>query len=37
MNYVTRRSHPMQKHMFNVTCPGMLFVETAPGQPEHEK
>jgi hypothetical protein len=37
MDYVTHRSHGMQKHMIGITCPGALFMETAPGQPEHEK
>jgi hypothetical protein len=36
MNYVTRRSHQMQKHKFGVTCPRALFMETAPGPPKHE-
>jgi hypothetical protein len=34
---VTRRSHWMQKHKFGVMCIGVLFMETAPGPPEHEK
>jgi hypothetical protein len=25
----------MQKHMFGVTCPDELFMETAPGPTEH--
>jgi hypothetical protein len=37
MHYVTRRSHWIQKHKFNVMCPGALFLETALGPPEHEK
>jgi hypothetical protein len=37
MHYVTRRSHRMQKYKFNVTCLGALFLDTAPGLPEHEK
>jgi hypothetical protein len=37
MPYVTRRSHRMQKHKFNITCLGALFMETALGPPEHEK
>jgi hypothetical protein len=28
---------PDAKHMFGVTCPGALFMETAPGAPKHEK
>jgi hypothetical protein len=27
----------MKKYKFNVTCPDVLFMETAPGLPEHEK
>jgi hypothetical protein len=27
----------MQKHKFGVTCPDRLFMESAPGTPEHEK
>jgi hypothetical protein len=27
----------MQKHKFGVTCLGTLFMETAPGPPEHEQ
>jgi hypothetical protein len=34
---VTYISHWMQKHEFGITCPGALFMETAPGPPEHEK
>jgi hypothetical protein len=37
MHYVTRRSHRLQKHKFNVTSPGTLSMETALGRPEHEK
>jgi hypothetical protein len=37
MHHVTRRSHRMQKHKFGVTCPGVLFIETALGLPQHEK
>jgi hypothetical protein len=37
MRYVTRRSQLMQKLKFSVTCPGMLFMETTPGPPKHEK
>jgi hypothetical protein len=37
MHYVAQRSHRMQKHKFSVTCPDSLFVDTAPGPPEHEK
>jgi ribosomal protein S27E len=28
MHYMTRKSHRMQKHMFDVTCPGALFLQT---------
>jgi hypothetical protein len=31
------KSHQIQKHKFSVTCPVTLFLETTPGQPEHEK
>jgi hypothetical protein len=35
---VTLRSHWMQKQKFSiVTCPRVLFMETVPGPPEHEK
>jgi hypothetical protein len=37
MHYETRISHRMQKHMFGVTCPDTLFMETALGPPKHEK
>jgi hypothetical protein len=37
MQYVTRWSHQIQKHNFDVMCPDMLFMETAPGPPENEK
>jgi hypothetical protein len=36
MYYVTHRSDQMQKHKFNVICPDVLFMETAPHPPEHE-
>jgi hypothetical protein len=36
MIYATDRSHRMQKHMFDITRPDTLFMETTPGQPEHE-
>jgi hypothetical protein len=32
-----RRSHRMQKHKFDVTCPVVLFVESVPVPPKHEK
>jgi hypothetical protein len=34
---VTHRSHKMQKHKFDIMCPGALLMETAPGPPAHEK
>jgi hypothetical protein len=37
MHYVARRSHRMLKHKFGVTRPSALFIDTAPGPPEHEK
>jgi hypothetical protein len=37
MHYVTRRPQWMQKYMFGVMCPGVLFVESIAGQPKHEK
>jgi hypothetical protein len=37
MRYVTRRSNEMQKHMFSMTCPGTLFVESVPVANEQEK
>jgi hypothetical protein len=36
-NYVTHKSHLVQKHMFGVTCPGALFVEFVLMPPENEK
>jgi hypothetical protein len=37
MRYVTRRSHRMQNHKLDITCPSVLFVESVPSPPEHEK
>jgi hypothetical protein len=37
MHYVTRRSHWIQKHEFDITCPNALVVESVPVPPEHEK
>jgi hypothetical protein len=37
MHCVTRKYHWMQKHKFGVMCPDAIFMETAPGQPQHEK
>jgi hypothetical protein len=31
------RSYRMQKHNFGVTSPGVIFVESIPVPPEHEK
>jgi hypothetical protein len=36
MQYVTRISTQMQKHMFGVTCPGVLFMGSTPGPQEHK-
>jgi hypothetical protein len=36
MHYVTRRSHRMQKHKFDVTCPDKFFVELVSVPPEHK-
>jgi hypothetical protein len=33
---VTHKSHQMQKHKFNVTYPGTLFMKTAPSPPKLE-
>jgi hypothetical protein len=35
MHYVILRSHRIQKHKFDVTCPDALFVESVPVPPEH--
>jgi hypothetical protein len=37
MCYMTYRSHRMQKYKFDVTCPNVLFMETAPVPTEHDK
>jgi hypothetical protein len=37
MDYMTRKSHQMQKHKFGVICSGALSIETATGLTEHEK
>jgi hypothetical protein len=37
MHYVTRRSHGMQKHRFDVMCLDMFLVESIPVPPEYEK
>jgi hypothetical protein len=34
---VTCMSHRMQKHKFDIMCPDMLFMETAPVPLKHEK
>jgi hypothetical protein len=36
-NYVTRKSHRMQRQMFEETCPSAHFMETALHPPKHEK
>jgi hypothetical protein len=36
IHYVTHRSHCMQKHMVDVTCPPVLVVKSVPVPPEHE-
>jgi hypothetical protein len=37
MHYVTKISHRMQKHNFNVTCTDTLLMETALVPPKQEK
>jgi hypothetical protein len=37
MHYVTHRFHLMQQHNFSVTCPDLIFMETTPSPPVHEK
>jgi hypothetical protein len=37
MHYGARRSPRMQQHTFGVTCPNMIFLESVPVPPEHEK
>jgi hypothetical protein len=37
MHYVTSRSHRMQKHKFDVMCPGVLVVQSIPVPPQHKK
>jgi hypothetical protein len=34
---VSHRSHRMQKHKFGATCTNVLFVESVPVPPKHEK
>jgi hypothetical protein len=36
MQYVTHRSHVMQKRKFGLMCPTALLVETTSGPPKHE-
>jgi hypothetical protein len=36
MHYMTRKSHWMQKHKFDITCPGALFMEVASNPHERE-
>jgi hypothetical protein len=37
MHYMTNKSHQIQKHKFGTMCPGVLFVESIPVPPKHEK
>jgi hypothetical protein len=37
IHYVKSRSHQMQKHNFDVTCPGVLFIESKSVPTEQEK
>jgi hypothetical protein len=37
MHYVARRSHRMQKHKFDITCPDALSVKSILVPPEHER
>jgi hypothetical protein len=37
MEYMTRISHRMQKHKFNVSSLNMFFMETVLVPPEQEK
>jgi hypothetical protein len=37
MHYVTRRSDWIQKHKFDVMCPGVLFMETPLGSLDNDK
>jgi hypothetical protein len=37
MHYVTRKFLELQKHKFEVTCPGALCIESVPVLAEHEK
>jgi hypothetical protein len=37
MHYVTHRSHHMERHMFSLTYPDALFVESALDPTKHEK
>jgi hypothetical protein len=37
MNYLTHRSHRMEKQNFSVTSPEALFVKSVPVPPELEK
>jgi hypothetical protein len=34
MHYVTCRSHWMQKQKFDMTCPGVLFIESESVPPD---
>jgi hypothetical protein len=37
MHYVTHSSHRMQKHKYDITCPGALLMETALGPLNYER
>jgi hypothetical protein len=37
MHYVTPISHQMQILKFSIMYPGALFMDIAPGPPEHKK
>jgi hypothetical protein len=37
MHYMTRISHQIQKHNFNVKSTDARFIVSTPGPPEHEK
>jgi hypothetical protein len=36
LHYMTRRSHQIQKHKFDITCPNALLVESVSVPPVHE-
>jgi hypothetical protein len=37
MHYEKSRSHQMEKQKFDVTCPGVLLVESESVPTEHDK